>query len=239
MTQKFDNEQTQYHDGLWVRAADYDAIAKVADTARGTIATLNTKLIAAQQEAARHKMANEADGKIVIDMAGAMEKMRPEMIEAMLPMLTNPMLAAMEAQLQEQKAARAAEVEGLEQIIGAQNAIITALTRALSGAEHDQIDFEQMCRDYISETQDPGKVRMRTMRADAVTARRANTVTALRLAREVMKPLMEDHPDPKSPIFYACRDSQLGTWTVQQEPITVVRSYDDEVLTLVRIGEGA
>lgn len=44
-------------------------------------------------------MSDKAKGKIVVDMAGAMEKLTPEMLRAMSPILTNPMIAALESRV--------------------------------------------------------------------------------------------------------------------------------------------
>jgi hypothetical protein len=54
-----------------------------------------------------------------------------------------------------------------------------ALRRALTLAEHDQIDFLHVCREAIKEVTDPGVIRMRTMRADAVAQRLQVTRDAL------------------------------------------------------------
>jgi hypothetical protein len=57
---------------------------------------------------------------------------------------------------------------------------IAALRRALTLAEHDQIDFVHVCREAIKETDNEGRKGMRTMRADAAEDR-------LRITREALK----------------------------------------------------
>ncbi|MTH61125.1 hypothetical protein [Paracoccus litorisediminis] len=59
-------------------------------------------------------------------------------------------------------------------------AVRSEALRALRLAEHDQIDLLHVCRGYIKETDDPGKIRMRTMRADAVEQRLKDTRAAIR-----------------------------------------------------------
>lgn len=49
----------------------------------------------------RYKMACDADGKVVVDLAGSMRSMTPEMIEAMAPILLNPTVMMLEKQVQD------------------------------------------------------------------------------------------------------------------------------------------
>ena len=56
---------------------------------------------------------------------------------------------------------------------------VAALVKALRLAEHDQIDFLHVCREFQAETQDARKKEMRIMRSDAVQARLKATQAAL------------------------------------------------------------
>ena len=50
--------------------------------------------------------------KVVVDVAGAMDKITPELMEAMAPILTNPMIAALEAEC-ERRHKRIKELEAV------------------------------------------------------------------------------------------------------------------------------
>lgn len=49
----------------------------------------------------KYKTACEAEGKIIVDMAGAMDKFTPELIAAMAPLFAEPIQAMMEAEAEE------------------------------------------------------------------------------------------------------------------------------------------
>lgn len=79
---------------------------------------------------------------VVIDMAGAMDKITPEMIEAMAPLLTNPLIQSLEKRVEEldhdrdewrQRAAdRNDEAEKYFRRLGAAQEMVTALQDALN-----------------------------------------------------------------------------------------------------------
>lgn len=76
--------------------------------------------------------------KVVIDMAGAMEKITPQMIEAMAPILRDPMVMALEGQVMELQEAlnRVRVAIGMEPgIAGAPGDIATEVEKQLQ-AEH-------------------------------------------------------------------------------------------------------
>lgn len=70
-------------------------------------------------------------------------------------------------------------IEALERELAEANADADRLRKALALAEHDQIDFLHVCREYQAETQDFRKKEMRIMRADAVSNRLVGTREAL------------------------------------------------------------
>jgi hypothetical protein len=92
----------------------------------------------------------EAPKKIVVDVAGAMDKITPEFIEMMAPLLTQPMIASLEnenarlrARVSELEAANRGLVrlnEATQARAEAAEAQVAALTAKLATAREDALD---------------------------------------------------------------------------------------------------
>lgn len=120
-----------------------------------------SRIIALKADNARQKMALDSEAKIVVDMAGAADAISPQMIEAMLPLLTNPMLQAsdMRAERAETERDEARAALGLAYETAAQVAADMSDEYAVSG---EYADISELTAD-VSE-------RIRALDPDATVA---------------------------------------------------------------------
>ena len=90
---------TQEQRAELVNQLRYDSDAIYSDIILDQLEADGLALIAAQAEIAQLKMANKSEGKVIVDMAGAMGEMTPEFLAAMVPIFTNPMILTLEAEI--------------------------------------------------------------------------------------------------------------------------------------------